>query len=518
MKKHRFGYIKNNFLPILLFSLITGIFTGIIIFAFKIASSAIIALSEEIFSLVRANPVFIPLLVLGAGVLGVLSWLIIRFAPDCRGGGIPTAIFALRGHMPVTKRIVLPLTFVSSLLTYLCGIPLGTEGPSVQMGTLMGGVTSHMLGEKRKAWRRYVMTGGACAGFAAATGAPFTGIFFAFEEAHRRFTPMIFMSASLTVVASTAVMELLCRITGVSRGLFSFSIDVIMGVEHMWSAFVIGIVCGVVAIFFTKAYRIIGDKLGKLISRIPFIVRIVTIFVLVALVGVALADSLGTGHHLIDELIEGEGIWYFLILLFLVRALLLMLSTTQGVTGGLFIPTLAFGAMIGALCGRGMIAMGILPEEYYVIAVIVGIASFLSAASRVPLTALAFSLEALAGLTNFLPVVIGVAVSFAVIEITGVESFSEAVVETKIANRNRGREVFEAEVELVVQREAFVIGHEVRDILWPPNCIIVSVIKNPDSTEHHAGLSEGDLLCVHYRTSYPEQTERQLEDLVGKQE
>ena len=222
---------------------------------------------------------------------------------------------------------------------------------------------------------------------------------------------------------------------------------------------------------------------------------------------------------MIDTLIEGHGIWYMLIIYLLVRSVFLMIANTQGITGGLFIPSLAIGAMIGALCGKGMAAMGIMPREYVAITVVIGMVSFLSASSRVPLTALAFALEALSGHTNFLPIAIGVAVAFTVIETVGEHSFNDTVVDMKIAERNRGKEVYENEVELIVARDAFVIGREIRDVLWPPNCMVVSVIKNPYVASHRPSeFGEGDLLRVHFRTTDPEFIAEGLEELVGKQE
>ena len=516
MKKNGIKYVKSKFFPLLLYSLVTGILTGAIIYLFKIASSYVISLSGNIFGYVRDNLAFLPLLILGAAALGLLAALILQIAPESRGGGIPSAIAALRGQVPIKRIVSLPLVFIASLLTYVCGVPLGTEGPAVQMGTLVGWTTSRVFGRKNRAWHRYIMTGGACAGFASATGAPLTGIFFAFEEAHRRFTPLIFMSASLTVAVSSVTMELLCSVSGISSGLFGFTIDTVMGIKYLWVAPIIGIVCGIVAVFFTKAYRTVNSRLGRLAQRLPFALRIVIIFVLVALIGVALEDCIGTGHHTVDMLIEGEGVWYLLLIVFLVRAALLMISNTQGVTGGLFIPTLAFGAMIGALCGKGMTAAGLLPGEYLIITVVIGMTSFLAASSRVPLTALAFALEALSGATNFLPISIGIAISFAVIEIVGVESFNDTGVDIKIEERNRGREIIENDVELIVQKGAFVSGQEIRDILWPPDCVVVSVIKAP-GRPHGAGLDRGDLLCIHYRTAHPEFIAERLEELLGKQ-
>lgn len=517
MRHSKRQYTKDTLIPVLVYSLLTGVLTGALIFLFKISSSAAIGLSDKIYGFVRVNKAYLPLLLVGAAALGGIAGIFLHFAPNARGGGIPTAIAALRGQVPIKKIITMPFTFLSSLATFLCGVPLGTEGPSVQMGTSVGWMVSITAGRKKKAWQRYTMTGGACAGFAAATGAPLSGIFFAFEEAHRRFTPMIFMSASLATLFSSLTMEALCSLSGVEARLFGFTLDAIMPIRFMWSALLVGLVCGMAAIFFTKSYRKVSLAVGRLTRRIPFAARLAVIFVAVALIGVTAHEMIGTGHHLIDTLIEGHGVWYMLIIYLLVRSVFLMIANTEGVTGGLFIPSLAIGAMIGALVGRALVAVGILPREYCVICVVIGMSSFLAASSRVPITALAFSIEALSGLSNLLPIAIGVSIAFAVIETAGVHSFNDAVIDTKIIERNRGREILETSVELIVQKGAFVIGREVRDILWPPNCLIVSVIKNPDSTDRSSLLGEDDMICVHYRTAYPEETAVLLEDLVGSQ-
>jgi H+/Cl- antiporter ClcA len=328
---------------------------------------------------------------------------------------------------------------------------------------------------------------------------------------------MIFMSAALTTLFSSVTMELLCMASGISSSLFGFTVAEVMPVKYMWSALLVGLVSGGFAILFTKSYKAVNKLLGRAFSRIPFILRIVLIFVSVAVIGLLSAELVGTGHHLVDELIEGHGVWYLLIIYLLVRSIFLMIANTQGVTGGLFIPSLAIGAMIGSLCAKGMISIGILPEKYAIVCVIIGMVSFLAASSRVPITALAFSLEALSGFSNFLPIAIGVAVAFTVIETVGIHSFNDTVVDMKIAERNRGKEVYERDVELIVMKDAFVIGREVRDILWPPECLVVSMIKNPDSPHDRGGIGEGDMLCVHYRTAHPEFIADRLEELVGKQ-
>ena len=516
MNKNKTQYVKNILLPLVLFSVMTGVLTGAVIFAFKLASSAVIELSGDIYAFVRATPSLIPVLIVGAAVIGLVAAIILCIDPDCRGGGIPTAIATLQGATVIQKTFSLPIIFLSSLLTYLCGVPLGTEGPSVQMGTVVGWITSKTLGKNQPAWERYIMTGGACAGFAAATGAPLTGILFAFEEAHRRFSAMIFMMASMTVAVCMAVVELLCSWAGISSSLFGFHISVVMPLKYIALALFVGIICGFWAIIFTKTYRSVRRALIKYASKIPFIAKVVIVFVLVSVIGLICGECIGTGHHLVEELLHGHGVWYFLLIFFCVRAVLLIVANNEGITGGLFVPSLAFGAILGALCGDFFVFIGVLPQQYYIIMVVVGMASFLSASSRTPITALAFAVEALACANNMLPVTLGVTVAFAVIEVVGIHSFTDEIVDTKIEARNFGRRVCSVDVDLTVKEGAFAVGKEIRDILWPPSCVVVSVSNSPEARTH-GGLHEGDVLHIHYRTAHPEYTREKLEDLVGKQ-
>ena len=206
-----------------------------------------------------------------------------------------------------------------------------------------------------------------------------------------------------------------------------------------------------------------------------------------------------------------------LLLYFSVRAILLMVANNLGVTGGLFVPSLTFGAIIGSLCARVFTELGLLPEEYAPILVIVGITAFLSAFSRIPITAVVFAIEAMNGLINILPIALGATISYAVIEIAGIHSFNDLVIETKVKAESKGKTPHLVDTNFVIKPEAFVIGKEIRDILWPPTCVITSVRKNQNSDTHSPFLEEGDILHLHYRTTNPEHTFQKLEDLIGKQ-
>lgn len=518
MKSTKLTYIKNILLPCLIFSVITGICTGIFIFLFKNAAAYVCRLSEYVFSYLHSHPsAFLPVFFISLGI-GLLISLILTFAKDCRGGGIPTSVAILRGLIDFNWIKSVFILFISAMLTYLCGIPLGTEGPGVQMGTALGRGTAKIFGKKNTAWDRYIMTGGACAGFACATGAPVTGIMFAFEEAHRRFSPMIFMAASMTVISGCATNELLCQISGTSSYLFNIKIDYSLPLKYLLCVLTVGIICGICAILFTKLYRIIGIFVKEKLKKIPLPVKIMAVSGATCLSGFAFCECIGTGHSLTEAILEGHGVWYMLILYFCIRAILLIFASRVGVSGGLFVPSLTFGAIIGSVCAQAMTYAGILPAKYHAIITVVGMVSFLGASARTPITAVIFALEVLGCIGNILPIAMGVTFAFLVIEVVGVPSFNDTVIESKVESANRDKVATIVNTNITVAHGSFAVGKEIRDILWPPTCTVLSVQKNPNSEERSpSGLSEGDILHVHYQTYDPSLTYEKLEAIVGVQ-
>lgn len=517
MKKDRLTYLQNILLPCLLFSSLAGILTGLTVFLFRLAAGAVVSLSEEIYAAVRANPILLPALLVGAALVGLLAALILRHAKSCRGGGIPTAVALLRGLIRFPWINSIFVLFPTAMLSFLAGLPLGSEGPCVQMGTAVGSGTVRIFAKKHQAWERYIMTGGACAGFAAATGAPISGIFFAFEEAHRRFSPMLFMSAAMAILTSTVTTQLLCDFSGIRFTMFAFVADSSLPLSFLWAALPVGILSGLFAILFTKAYHVVGKFVKKTLAAIPFIPKLMLVFVAVAICGFASGELIGSGHHLIAELLSGKGIWYLLLIALAVRTLMLLLSNRAGATGGLFVPSLAFGAIIGALAGDALIAMTVLPAEYRALMVVIGMASFLSASARTPIMALTFAAEALCGFSNILPVAVGVTAAFLIIEAVGVAPFNDTVIESKVEAEHRGKTAQVVETHLKVGAGSFAVGKETRDILWPPACVILSVGKQRAGADY-AALEVGDSLHVRYQTYDPVATAAALASILGEQE
>ena len=522
MHDHKSHYIKNLLLPCLLFSIATGIFSALFITAFKWVAEEVIHLSLLIYDAVRAYPIWLFCLLIGTAAIGLISSLILSLFPTCRGGGIPTTITAIKGVTDIkwlSSAFVLP---ISAFLTFLCGIPLGTEGPCVQMGSAVGDGTVRILGGKKNVgWRRYIMTGGACAGFSLATGAPISAILFSMEELHKRFSPLLFSVASISVISGQITAQLLSKLGIGSLGLFHIKAIPTLPYAMLFIPIVVGIVCGACSVLFSHLY-LRFDKLIRIkLSSISIKIKFPLIFACIALVGFFFSEALGSGHALIDHLLgeylyDTHSLWYILIIVFLMRAIFMMIANTAGVTGGIFLPTLAFGAIVGALCAEAFIAMGVIESEYYVLLVVIGMTAFLGASSRIPLTACVFAIEALCGINNIIAIIVAIVSAFLIVELSGFDDFTEEVVKAKTHAIHAGKEPYVIEVPLTVYKNSFVIDKELRDILWPASCVVLSIERGPNHSDKHT-IAEGDILTVHYKTYDPIATAEEFEVLVGDQ-
>jgi CIC family chloride channel protein len=156
-------------------SLVTGALTGLAVVAF-------ILLTERMG--MRLYPVggapWRRLLFPVAGSLGI-GYLLYRFFPGARGSGVPqtkAALFARDGR--ITLRTVLG-KFLCTSVTLASGIPLGREGPSVQVGAGIGSVLGRLLGLPTEQVKKLIPVGAAAA-IAAAFNTPLAAVVFSLEE------------------------------------------------------------------------------------------------------------------------------------------------------------------------------------------------------------------------------------------------------------------------------------------------------------------------------------------------
>ena len=133
-----------------------------------------------------ANDLTTALIVFGTlTLLALIVGQMVRKEPLISGSGIPQTELALAGQLPYPGFRIVASKFVGTLLSLSGGLSVGREGPSIQMGAAVGcgfgRIFQKLTGEDPGHAPRFLIAG-SVAGLAAAFGAPFAGMLFAFEE------------------------------------------------------------------------------------------------------------------------------------------------------------------------------------------------------------------------------------------------------------------------------------------------------------------------------------------------
>lgn len=514
---------KNEYLlhvfPCIGYGAAAGAVTGAAIFLFKLCAKYAERISRAAYAAAKGS---LPLTAAVFGGLVLLAFAMLwlhKKVPEVRGGGIPRSEGILRGVLSFRRVKTLLGTFFGSMLSYIGGLPLGTEGPAVLIGTALGGICSK-LSKTSGAWNRYVMSGGAGAGFAVATGAPLSGILFALEEIHKRFTPMLVLTVSVAVVAATYVNRLLCAAFSIDPNLFAFESLVRFDLSHAGYLLLYGILIALAVGIFDLSLQWFDRLSAKFGGRnLPASVKLVIAFLLTGILGFVLSDGIYSGHDIIHHLAEHDQTVWMLLLLLLVRGVMMMIMTHAGATGGTFIPTLAIGVLVSALLTKLLIVLG-LPAELYVTAMLLGMCVFIGSSLRSPLTGAILFLELTGQFSDLFFVALVVFVANTVTELLNQLSFYDHVLEGLVEKQNEGKTAEIVCFKMCVSDNAFVIGKAIRDIMWPATSVVLSILhadEDHGDVDHDGErkLFAGDTLIVRVRCYDEAEMRETLAELVG---
>lgn len=505
-KKEIKTHLTSSLLPALLFGAISGVGAGCAVTLYKYFAKGAVSASSAFFAFMGEHLWILPAaLLLAFGVSLLLKWIYGK-EPDLQGGGIPASVGTLRGLFRFHPAKTALGSFFLSLISFLFGVPLGTEGPSVQLGTALGALAARKAPKRFRAWERFSMTGGASAGFSVATGAPLSGIFFAVEEAHGRISPLIVLTAVVAVLFAELCAFLLSPVLGVEVALFDMAQFDALGIKEFWMPLLAGLVMGLFSLLFLKFYRALDGLLRKGWHASQKY-KIFAVFCATLIAGIFSEKFISTGHHLIGELLSFASTPLIVLAsVLLIRMVLTLSANISGVTGGIFLPLLAIGSLVGAMLGK---ALG---GEYLPMFVVFGIVGCIAGMMKMPLTAILFGVEALGLSHNLLPVILVCILSYAIPEAMGEESIGECVLERRKELLHQGKSYTETEESVCVGEGSFAVGKEIRDIFWPDGVRVLSVKK---AGEGHL-LGAGDELLVRVSTYDREKTERELGHILKK--
>jgi CIC family chloride channel protein len=323
----------------LVLSLLIGALAGLTVVAF-------IVLTERLG--MRLYPVSSPAwrrIAMPVGGSLVMGYLLYRYFPDARGSGVPqtkAALYARDGN--ISLRTVLG-KFGCTAATLACGIPLGREGPSVQVGAGIASVLGRWLGlrpEKVKA----LIPVGAAAAIAAAFNTPMAAVLFALEEVVGDLHAPVLGSVVLASATSWAVLRLLLG----NNPLFHVpQYELVHPLEFGIYA-VLGVAGGFLSVAFTKL--LLGmRKRFLLLPRSTRWWHPVVGGVLVGLMGWFVPQVLGVGYSYVGSALGGTMALKLMVLLIVLKLFAITTSYASGNAGGIFGPALFLGAMLGGAIG-----------------------------------------------------------------------------------------------------------------------------------------------------------------------
>ena len=317
-----------------------------------------------------------------------LTALLLRYAgPDLSPSNADEYLKAF--HQP-TYRLQLRAMVVrtiGAITTLGSGVPLGFEGPSMYLGATVGGSFQRRVRNLfRGSDRRLLIVCGAAAGVAAIFKAPATGAVFAIESpyhndtAHRLLLPASIAGAAgylaFVVVNGT---EPLIPVQGTPP---LSAVDIV-------GAVAVGVAGGVLARLFALAIRNAKDWHSRTTARVRLLIGGGTLAGTI-LLGFWLTDEpvmIGPGFGAVRWALSPElGLWVLLAVLAL-RCIATICSVSGGGVGGLFVPLVVTGALLGRFMGG---AFGELDNTLFLV---IGVAAVLSAGYRVPLAAIIFVAE-----------------------------------------------------------------------------------------------------------------------------
>ncbi len=517
MKKNNRKSYVINILKCTLCSFICGSIVGLIIFAFKLIANKIEQASKFIYNSSKGNFFNIVLVFICLIAFAIIMYYLHKKVPETKGGGIPRSEGVLRGILPLKAIRTFFGTIFGSFISYFVGLPLGTEGPSVIIGTSVGDVVSK--GTKSKALDRYIKTGGAASGFAVATGAPLSGILFALEEIHKRFTPMLVIAASVSTVSATLVNSLLSSLFSISPKLLDVEIFSSFELKHVLYLLPLAILIALSVGAFDKVLAIVNKFTAKYKKVLKPLYKLIFVFIIVGVLAYVFVDGIYSGHHLIEDIMGNNKSIGILFLLLFVRLILMFIVTDSNATGGIFIPVLAIASVIGAIFAKLLILFG-MEEEYFAVIVLLTMCAFMGGTLRAPFTATVLFLELSASFTDLFYVVLVIFIVNFITEIFNQPSFYDRALEKMEEEKNEGKTVKIAHFEVKVSPNSFVCGKAVRDIMWPHSSVVVSIKRTKDDfldtdNDGEKKIYAKDNIVVRARFYDQSEIESELITLVG---
>lgn len=478
MKKDTSHTIKRaQRFPVILIGegLLVGTVGGLIVLLYRVALTYAGKWLEMILDFVKGKPLRIAgwfaVLMLMAFLVGKL----VKWEPMISGSGIPQVEGEVTGKISQNWKKVLPSKFLGGFLCLFGGLSLGREGPSIQLGAMVGQGISRLL-DRGKTEEKYLMTCGASAGLAAAFHAPLAGMMFALEEIHKGFSMSILISVMTASVTADYISSYIIGLDPI----FQFRLEHVLPQNYYWMLILLGVILGAMGAFYNWAMLKAQDlyKKPKFLNETT---RLMIAFFAAGVLGLTMPSVLGSGHELIVSLTDGKMYLGLAVLTFAVKFIFSAISFGSGAPGGIFFPLLILGAMIGGIFAMTGAEFFGLDPIYINNFVLLAMAGYFTAIVRAPITGIILLFEMSGSVRAMLSLAIVSVTAYIIATLLKSEPIYESLLERILKSHKKSsaasikgssQKVLSA---FVIMNGSVLEGKMVQDITWPDNCLLVAL-------------------------------------------
>ncbi|MCC6228456.1 MAG: H(+)/Cl(-) exchange transporter ClcA [Phycisphaerales bacterium] len=458
-----------------------GVIAGLVAVAFKWALTESERARGALLDWLHSKPhsdlwgwAVLPLLGFSLGCM--VGWMVRRFAPEAPGSGIPHLKGVLLHARTMRWKWLIPVKFLGGVLGIGCGLSLGREGPTVQMGAAVGQAMAELLRVPSRSVLQLVSCG-AGAGIAAAFNAPLAGFLFVIEELHRELSARTFAGALVAALSA----DIVARALGGELPSFSIGGYQSIPLTALPVAVIIGLAGGVLGVCFNRS--LLAASRASL--RIPRVPRWALPGIAAALCGIVawwFPDIVGGGHIAADKLLGGRLTAGLGLLVFMLvsKFLLTVVSYGSGAPGGIFAPMLLLGAIAGAILGNLLSRPFASLQHISTALAILGMAAFFTGSVRAPLTGIVLIIE----MTGNYQQLLALGVTCLTADLTAGSlrdtPIYEALLEFDLRRRppttaSESTIAAPRSVYIGVQRGSALAGKALRTSGMPIGCLVVSV-------------------------------------------
>ncbi|PWL45278.1 MAG: ClC family H(+)/Cl(-) exchange transporter [Clostridiales bacterium] len=473
-----------------------GALSGFVIVLFRLILEHADMLLKGALEYGKENAWFIPVWLYILAAFSYLVYRLVKWEPMISGSGIPQVEGEMEGKLSQNWWKVLVAKCAGGILSIGSGLSLGREGPSIQLGAMAAKGFSRLT-KRIKTEERLLMTCGASAGLAAAFNAPFAGVLFSLEEVHKNFSPEVLLST----MASSITADFIARNVFGLAPVFSFDVPQMMPLSQYGHVIFLGILLGLLGV----VYNLFIGASQKLYAKIKWEpLRLLIPFVCAGALGFTLPEVLGGGHPLALKIAEGKFALSMLCLIFAVKFLFSMVSFGSGAPGGIFLPLLVMGAMIGSVYYGGVGAVNLVPDGLLSNFLILGMAGYFSAIVRAPITGIILISEMTGSFNHLLTLTIVSLFAYLVPDLLKCRPIYDSLLRRLLEKQKPGAQPEptgeKVLIDCVISHGSAAENRTVADVVWPEHCLVVSVMRGEEELvpKGNTALRAGDriiLLC-----------------------